>query len=88
MERPWPLSPLPQTIGDQETSPAGRELQNAWPELAHEGERCVYDARSVLAALVAAVLVWFPASVAAQDVEELFRKVNPSVVVIRATGAT
>jgi S1-C subfamily serine protease len=46
----------------------------------------VYDARSVLGALVAAALVWFPASVAAQDVEELFRKVNPSVVVIKAKG--
>jgi serine protease Do len=46
----------------------------------------VYDTRSMLGALVAAALVWFPVSVAAQDVEELFRRVNPSVVVIKARG--
>ncbi len=42
--------------------------------------------RSLLGALVGALLGWFPANVEAQDVEELFRKVNPSVVVIKAKG--
>ena len=42
--------------------------------------------RLVLAALVGAALVWLPGGAEAQDVESLFRKVNPSVVVIRAKG--
>jgi serine protease Do len=42
--------------------------------------------RLLLGALVVAVLGWLPAGVGAQDVEELFRKVNPSVVVIKAKG--
>ena len=40
----------------------------------------------LLGVLVGALLAWFPAGVEAQDVEELFRKVNPSVVVIKAKG--
>jgi serine protease Do len=40
----------------------------------------------LLGALVGAVLGWFPADVEAQDVEALFRQVNPSVVVIKAKG--
>ena len=40
----------------------------------------------VLFVLMGAVLGGFPTGVHAQGVEELFRKVNPSVVVIRATG--
>jgi S1-C subfamily serine protease len=36
--------------------------------------------------LVGAVLGWCPPGVDAQDVEELFRKINPSVVVIKAKG--
>jgi hypothetical protein len=42
--------------------------------------------RPLLGVLVGAVLGWCPAGVEAQDVEELFRKVSPSVVVIRAKG--
>jgi len=42
--------------------------------------------RLLLAVLVAALLDGVPARVDAQDVEELFRKINPSVVVIRAKG--
>jgi serine protease Do len=42
--------------------------------------------RLLLSLLVGAVLGCFPAGVEAQDVEELFRKVNPAVVVIKATG--
>jgi serine protease Do len=41
---------------------------------------------TLLSAVVGAVLAGGPAPGAAQDVEELFRKVNPSVVVIRAKG--
>jgi S1-C subfamily serine protease len=40
----------------------------------------------LLGVLVGAVLGWFPIGAEAQDAEELFRKVNPSVVVIRAKG--
>ena len=40
----------------------------------------------VLLVLMGAVLGGFPTGISAQGVEELFRKVNPSVVVIRATG--
>src|SRR5262249_48402144 len=32
------------------------------------------------------LLGWFPGGVKAQDAEELFRKISPSVVVIRAKG--
>src|SRR5262245_26221079 len=39
-----------------------------------------------LAVLVGVVLGWLPIGAEAQDAEELFRKVNPSVVVIRAKG--
>jgi serine protease Do len=39
-----------------------------------------------LAILVGVVLGWLPIGAEAQDAEELFRKVNPSVVVIRAKG--
>jgi len=39
-----------------------------------------------LAVLVAVVLGWFPIGAEAQDAEELFRKISPSVVVIRAKG--
>jgi len=39
-----------------------------------------------LAVIVGVVLGWFPGGAAAQDAEELFRKVSPSVVVIRAKG--
>jgi serine protease Do len=54
----------------------------------------MYDARTVyrdvrrllLGLIVGAVIGWLPAGVDAQDVEELFRKVNPSVVVIKAKG--
>jgi serine protease Do len=42
----------------------------------------------LLGALMASVLGWFPTGAAAQDSEELFRKVAPSVVVIRAKGRT
>lgn len=42
--------------------------------------------RALLGVLVGVVLGWFPAGAEAQDVEELFYKVNPSVVVIRAKG--
>jgi serine protease Do len=42
--------------------------------------------RLLLGALVGAVLGWFPPGAGAQDVEELFRKINPSVVVIKAKG--
>jgi S1-C subfamily serine protease len=40
----------------------------------------------VLGFLVGVVLGWFPTGADAQDAEELFRKVSPSVVVIRAKG--
>jgi hypothetical protein len=53
-------------------------------------ENAMHYARTVEAALlgllVGAVIGWFPAGVEAQDMEELFRKVNPSVVVIKAKG--
>ena len=39
-----------------------------------------------LAVVVGVVLGWLPIGAEAQDAEELFRKVNPSVVVIRAKG--
>jgi S1-C subfamily serine protease len=42
--------------------------------------------RLLLGVLIGAVLGWFPAGVEAQDAEELFRQVAPSVVVIRAKG--
>jgi len=42
--------------------------------------------RALLGVLVGVVLGWLPAGAEAQDVEELFYKVNPSVVVIRAKG--
>jgi serine protease Do len=42
--------------------------------------------RPLLAVLAGAVFSWFPAGVEAQDVEELFWKINPSVVVIKAKG--
>jgi serine protease Do len=42
--------------------------------------------RLLLGALVGAVLGWFPSGVDAQDVEQLFRRINPSVVVIKAKG--
>jgi S1-C subfamily serine protease len=40
----------------------------------------------VFAILVTVVLGWFPVGADAQDAEDLFRKVSPSVVVIRAKG--
>jgi serine protease Do len=40
----------------------------------------------LLVVLVGVVLGWFPIGAEAQDAEELFRKVSPSVVVIRAKG--
>src|SRR5262249_35307845 len=40
----------------------------------------------VLSLLIAVVVAWLPARVEAQDAEELFRKVNSSVLVIRAKG--
>jgi site-specific recombinase XerD len=40
----------------------------------------------LLGVLVGVVLGWFPGGAEAQDAEELFRKVSPSVVVIRAKG--
>jgi hypothetical protein len=40
----------------------------------------------MLGFVVGAVVGGFPAGVAAQDVDQLFRKINPSVVVIKATG--
>ena len=40
----------------------------------------------LLGLLVGAVLGWFSAGVAAQDVDQLFQKINPSVVVIKAKG--
>jgi serine protease Do len=46
----------------------------------------MYYAPRLVAILVVAVLGWLSAAVEAQDVEELFRKVNPSVVVIKAKG--
>src|SRR5262245_32869810 len=50
-------------------------------------EVAMYYARQLLLGmLIAAVLGWFAGSVEAQDVEELFRKVSPSVVVIKARG--
>jgi serine protease Do len=50
-------------------------------------ESAMYYARQLLlGVLVGAVLEWFPASVEAQDVDELFRKVSPAVVVIKARG--
>jgi serine protease Do len=42
--------------------------------------------RLMLGILVGAVLGGFPAGVAAQDVDQLFRTINPSVVVIKAKG--
>src|SRR5215470_17837715 len=39
-----------------------------------------------LGALLVVLLGWPPAAARAQDAEELFRKVSPSVVVIRAKG--
>ena len=42
--------------------------------------------RLLLGVLVGALLGWLPARAEAQDAEELFRKVSPSVVVIRAKG--
>src|SRR5688572_6740423 len=42
--------------------------------------------RLLLGLLLGAILGWFPAGVQGQDAEELFRKVNPSVVVIKAKG--
>src|SRR5262245_4398830 len=45
-----------------------------------------YARQLLLGILTGAVLGWFPAGVEAQDVEELFRKVSPSVVVIKARG--
>jgi serine protease Do len=42
--------------------------------------------RLLLVALAGVVLGWFSGSAEAQDAEELFRKVSPSVVVIRAKG--
>ncbi len=41
---------------------------------------------SLIIAVVGALLAWCPPDVQAQDVGELFRKINPSVVVIRAKG--
>jgi len=45
-----------------------------------------YARAALLGVLVAVILGWFPPGVDAQDVEALFRRVNPSVVVIRAKG--
>lgn len=42
--------------------------------------------RTLLGVLVGAVLGWFPGSVEAQDIENLFLKISPSVVVIKARG--
>jgi S1-C subfamily serine protease len=42
--------------------------------------------RLLLSVLVGAVLCWFASGVEAQDVEQLFWKINPSVVVIKAKG--
>ena len=42
--------------------------------------------RSRLLGVFVVVLAWFPVGVQAQDAEELFRKVSPSVVVVRAKG--
>ena len=42
--------------------------------------------RAIHVLLAGAALGWLPASAMAQDVEELFRKVSPSVVVIKAKG--
>jgi serine protease Do len=42
--------------------------------------------RLLLGVLVGVVLCWFPSGVEAQDVEQLFWKINPSVVVIKAKG--
>jgi serine protease Do len=42
--------------------------------------------RSLIVVLAGAILGWFPARVEAQDVDELFRQVSPSVVVIKAKG--
>ena len=41
---------------------------------------------SLAVSLIGAALLWLPGSVDAQTVGEVFRKVNPSVVVIRAKG--
>jgi serine protease Do len=41
---------------------------------------------SLVVTLIGAGLAWFPGSVDAQSVGDVFRKVNPSVVVIRAKG--
>ena len=41
---------------------------------------------ALLMAMVAALLAWPSPDALAQDVQELFRKINPSVVVIRAKG--
>jgi len=47
----------------------------------------VYCARrTLLGVLVGAVLGWFPGRVEAQDIENLFLKISPSVVVIKAKG--
>jgi S1-C subfamily serine protease len=40
----------------------------------------------LIALLVGLVLGWYPARANAQDVDEMFRKVSPSVVVVRAKG--
>jgi S1-C subfamily serine protease len=45
-----------------------------------------YSRRSLFGVLVGVVLGWSPASVEAQDIEKLFLKISPSVVVIKAKG--
>ena len=40
----------------------------------------------VMLVLASTVVTWAPSVVEAQDVGQLFRKINPSVVVIRAKG--
>src|SRR5262245_66015698 len=42
--------------------------------------------RALIVVLVGAVLGGLPARVEAQDIDEMFRKVSPSVVVIKAKG--
>ena len=42
--------------------------------------------RFALSVLVALSVTWLPTSAEAQDAEDLFRKVNSSVLVIRAKG--